>query len=351
MSACAGCGGTIGGGRFCGHCGRPVAAPTGASAHGSAGGSTGSSTGTNARIPRIDAPLAVPRTTSSDAPTDVAPAVPGTEVPPVAWTPGEHGDGPRFPLYADEVTVAAPATEPGPPSAPPRRRPSRALPALVVVLAVLLVGVVLGGSLLLAGDTDPEPASEAGSTGGSGAPDDAEAPDAEEAAPDLDVPEPRPLTDLTTASASRTAPAGTSLDGSRVEYGAENLVDGDTSTTWRVEGDGTGEVLTFAFDEEVAVTTVGLVNGYDKIDTDPDGGEVDWYARNRHVTQVRWTFDDGRVLEQDLADDRAMQTVTIPAARTSTVQLEIVAVSGHGGADRTPISEVELDGAPVAELG
>ncbi|WP_447646325.1 NADase-type glycan-binding domain-containing protein [Nocardioides zeae] len=227
-----------------------------------------------------------------------------------------------------------------------------------MVLAVLLVGVVLGGTLLLSDDDDGEPgpapeAGDAGGSGGSGAggSGDEAAPDAEEAAPDLDVPEPRPLTDLATASASRTAPAGTSLDGSRVEYGAENLVDGDTSTTWRVEGDGTGEVLTFAFDEEVAVTTVGLVNGYDKVDTAPDGGEVDWYARNRHVTQVRWTFDDGRVLEQDLADDRAMQTVTIPAARTSTVQLEIVAVSGHGGADRTPISEVELDGAPVAELG
>jgi len=217
---------------------------------------------------------------------------------------------------------------------------------------VLLVGVVVGGSIMLARDTEPtrspeaEPSGDPGGPGGPGS----EAPDAQEAEPDLDVPDPRAITALAAASASRTAPPGTSLDGSRVEYGAENLVDGDTSTTWRVEGDGTGEVLTFAFGEEVAVTSVGLVNGYDKVDIDPDGGEVDWYVRNRHVTQVRWTFDDGRVLEQDLADDRAMQTVTIPAARTSTVQLEIVAVSGHGGADRTPISEVELDGAPVAEL-
>lgn len=346
MSACAGCGGAVSGGRFCGHCGRPLDA------------GTGSGTGTNARIPRVEAPLAVADAPTATA-TDTTPTAPGTEVPPVAWTPGGHGDGPRFPLYADEVAAAPPPTEPDPLPGPPRRRPSRALPVLVVLLAVLLVGVVVGGSIMLARDTDPTRAPEAegaegsaGTAGSAGADDPADtgAPDATDAEPDLDVPEPRALSDLATASASRTAPAGTSLDGSRVEYGAENLVDGDTSTTWRVEGDGTGEVLTFSFGEEVAVTTVGLVNGYDKVDTDPDGGEVDWYVRNRHVTQVRWTFDDGRVLEQDLVDDRAMQTVTIPAARTSTVELEIVAVSGHGGADRTPISEVELDGAPVAEL-
>lgn len=342
MSVCAGCGGAVSGGRFCGHCGRPVDPGTGTS-----------TTGTNARIPRVEAPLAVPGTADPTT-TDETPTAPGTEAPPVAWTPGGHGDGPRFPLYADEVAPPAAPAAPAEP-APRQQRPSRALPVLVVLLAVLLVGVVVGGSIMLARDTDPTRSSEAGEAGdpgdagGSDGPG-AEAPDAQEATPDLDVPEPRAITDLATAAASRTAPPGTSLDGSRVEYGAENLVDGDTSTTWRVEGDGTGEVLTFSFGEEVAVTTVGLVNGYDKVDTDPDGGEVDWYVRNRHVTQVRWTFDDGRVLEQDLSDDRAMQTVTIPAARTSTVQLEIVAVSGHGGADRTPISEVELDGAPVAEL-
>ncbi|HEY1133665.1 MAG TPA: hypothetical protein VGE77_03755, partial [Nocardioides sp.] len=260
------------------------------------------------------------------------------------------------PLYADEVAATAAATGGFDPP-PVRRRSPRALPALVVLLAVLLVGAVVGGSIMVSRDTDPDRSGDTASPGGSGAAPpsapatDAGAPDAQDVPPDVEVPDPRDITDLATASASSTAPPGTSLDGSRVEYDAANLVDGDTSTTWRVVGDGTGETLTFTFGEEVAVTSVGLVNGYAKVDRDTDGSEVDWYTRNRTVTQVRWTFDDGRVLEQDLDDDRAMQSVIIPAARTTTLTMEIVAVSGHGGADRTPVSEVEIDGATIADLG
>ncbi|MDT9594484.1 discoidin domain-containing protein [Nocardioides zeae] len=272
-----------------------------------------------------------------------------------------YGSGPRYPLFADEVApTGAYASTPagGPPGLPPvpgaaaaapRRRPSRRLPVLVVALALLLVGAVVGTSLLVLRDSEPRTDETRDGASEAPASSDAPAPDPREGPAEVEVDDPRPLRDLATVTASATGPAGRSLAGDEVTYEAANVLDGDPATAWRVEGDGTGQTLSVAFDEEVAVTSVGLVNGYDKVDT--GGGEtVDWYERNRVVTQVRWTFDDGEVLEQDLDRDRSLQTLDIPATLTRSVELEIVGVSGHSGADRTPISEVEVVGAPASEV-
>lgn len=325
---CAGCGhDLVAPTRYCTNCGRPVddAAATG----------TGPG-GTSVRIPRVVVP----------APDD---PLPGAEDPPPAATPSvatapededavpvgsigpRYGTGPRFPLYADEVAGGG---------VPAGGGAGRWLPVAALALAVLLVAAVLTGIVLVGGD-------DTSTAGGTGTAEPGE--DLSTHEPEGEVTEPVSLASLATPAASATGPAGTSLSGERVTYEVENVLDGDPATAWRVEGDGTGESLTFSFAEEVAITELGLVNGYAKVDAH-DGEEVDWYERNRVVTEVRWTLDDGEVLEQDLARDREPQVADVPTTLTRTVRLDIVAVSGHDGADRTPISEVVLQGAPAADL-
>ena len=115
-------------------------------------------------------------------------------------------------------------------------------------------------------------------------------------------------------------------------------------------GDGTGESITFSFDEPVEMTEVGLVNGYAKTASDASGNSYDWYAGNRRTLQVEWTFDDGTVVSQDLGQTRAMQTVALEdGVVTEQVTMRLVEVSppGTGAASRdyTALSEVTLRGA------
>lgn len=140
-------------------------------------------------------------------------------------------------------------------------------------------------------------------------------------------------------------PPGRSLAGEPVSYAAANLTDGDTTTAYRVRGDATGTVLTFRWPEPVTLHEVGLVNGYAKTDS-ANGVAVNWYAANRKVLRVRWTFDDGTTVEQELRPDPDLQTVEAPGVATRTVRLELLAVSPPGagprGRDVTALSEVVL---------
>lgn len=362
--------------RFCFNCGHPVAAAD----HEAIGDPTTGPNDTSIRLPRVVVPTADTPLASEEA-QQPAQQTSGAEdaYPPPSRVP--YGVGPRFPLYADEVDAsAAPpgsstpgsstpgystpgystpgfATSERDAAAPagPSRRASRVLPTLVVVLAVLLIAGVIGGVVLVgAGDDTPEADTRPSDTasGAADEPSDAVDPDDPDDAvsrpPEVVVDDPRSLADLATPAASNTGSPGTSLAGEAVTYEVANVLDGDPGTTWRVEGDGSGETLTFTFDEEVAITSLGLVNGYAKVD-EHDGERVDWYERNRVVIEVRWTFDDGSVFEQDFRRDPAPQTVEVPATLTRSVELEIVGVSGHNGADRTPISEVVITGAPASE--
>ena len=131
-------------------------------------------------------------------------------------------------------------------------------------------------------------------------------------------------------------------------FAAANLLDGAPETCWRMPGDGTGESITFGFDEPVEVTEVGLVNGYAKTASD-SSGSYDWYAGNRRTLQVEWTFDDGTVATQDLRETREMQTIGLQEGVVTeqvTVRLLEVTPPGTGTASRdyTALSEVRLLG-------
>ena len=162
--------------------------------------------------------------------------------------------------------------------------------------------------------------------------------------------EPGNLAGSAVVRAPRPAPPTQDVTGSPVTFVAAHLLDGVPQTCWRMPGDGTGESITFSFDEPVEMTEVGLVNGYAKTASDASGNSYDWYAGNRRTLQVEWTFDDGTVVSQDLGQTRAMQTVGLEdGVVTEQVTMRLVEVSppGTGAASRdyTALSEVTLRGA------
>lgn len=296
----------------------------------------------------------------------VAPtAVRGEEPPPAPLPPSspppttpEGQTNARFPMYADEATTAVrpqaaipaplweqPASQPSP--EPPRR--SRVV--LIGLVTILLLAAVAGvGTWLLTRDTGSD--------------------EADSPPPSSDVPtetqDPQPQTPTASSPTAvdspgaagelaadatvippDTAPDGADVAGNPVSFAAGQMIDGDPTTCWRMPGDGTGQLLAITLPTEVTLTEVGLINGYAKTDRH-DGDVVDWYQRNRRITAVTWTFDDGTSVSQDLTDSRELQTVPVDVT-TSTIEVTIDSVTrparGPDGRDYTAISEITLLGS------
>lgn len=146
-----------------------------------------------------------------------------------------------------------------------------------------------------------------------------------------------------TATAPSTSADSADAGGRTTTYDAENLLDGDTTTAWRMEGDGTGAELTFTFDGPRRITEVGLVNGFAKVD--PYDG-TDRYDQGRRVLAATWSFDGQAPVSQQFLDDtRDLQLLPIAAVEATEITLTITDTSsaGAGGRfDRTAISEVQF---------
>lgn len=157
--------------------------------------------------------------------------------------------------------------------------------------------------------------------------------------------------ELTVVDASCERPAAVDAAQNPVEYRPEFAVNGDPDSAWQCRGDGVGQRLELDLGGAVAVVSVGLIPGYAKVD--PHDG-TEWYPLNRRLTEVRWHFDDGTSLSQDLDPDpdrRDLQTLDLPGpVTTSTLVLEIVS-STAGSSQAHPniaVSEVEVRAAPAS---
>lgn len=150
-----------------------------------------------------------------------------------------------------------------------------------------------------------------------------------------------PVVPIAVADVSADCTSSPSVDaaGARVEYQADNLLDGDPTTAWRCDGQAIGETLRLVLPSGTPVAEVGLIPGYAK--TDPASG-ADRFTENNRITRVRWTFSDGTEVVQDLdPTDRSMQRLRVPRVESGTVTLEVLAVE-RGTRNRTAISEIEI---------
>lgn len=206
--------------------------------------------------------------------------------------------------------------------------------AAAVVLAVLVWALVW----VLSGDSDPSTASTDQSPSPS-----PQTPTTQQ------PPTPGPVLDLTdrvTVTVPATATATTGLDGTPVSFGSSLMLDGDPTTAWRMDGDGTGAKLTIDLEPGFAVTEVGMVNGYAKREAG-----VDWYPGNRRILVARWRFDGGERVKQTLRQTPQPQTTEVPEVATDKITLTLVRVSppgtGQWGRDFTAISEIVVNGRRV----
>jgi hypothetical protein len=145
----------------------------------------------------------------------------------------------------------------------------------------------------------------------------------------------------TVAQASCESDPSRDASGERVTYEPDFAVDDDPESAWRCPGDGVNESLVLDLGGSIRVAEVGLVPGYAK--TDP-ADDTDRYAENRRLTAVRWRFDDGTTVEQELdpdPDSRDLQTMRIPPVATTRLVLEIV-TSSDGDRDTVAVSDLRI---------
>ncbi|MGZ5399147.1 MAG: NADase-type glycan-binding domain-containing protein [Nocardioides sp.] len=266
----------------------------------------------------------------------------------------------RFPLFADDAPRVEQERSARSPrvgvtrTTPPRHRDERRVPApWIAGLTVLALAGGIGLWLLLDPDDEPTRAVDpaAASTPSSKLSSDA-SPDPEPTATGRARPSPAvqpvELAPATSVDAPAPAPPSRDSSGSTVRFVATHMTDGVDETTWRMPGDGTDASITFRLDSPAVMTEVGLINGYAKVGED-SRGLLDWYAGNRRVLQVEWTFDDGTVVTQALRESADLQRIPVDDVETESITLRLVEVSdpgtGRASRDYTAISDVSLVGA------
>jgi serine/threonine-protein kinase PknK len=271
---------------------------------------------------------------------------------PVSGTP-DRGGASAAAGETGEVTVhRSKVPGPWPPAPTGRTAPRRARRRAAVVAGAVLAVAVAGGGVAYAttGAGGGESAGGATTTTSpTTAPTSTTQPPGTTAPPTTAPPTTAPPTtappapaDLPVAdvSASATAPDSTDGCGDPTDYGAANAVDGANDTGWAIEGDGTGESLTIQLDGEHQVSSVGLLPGFDKVDS---CSGTDRFPENRRPTSVTWRFDDGTEVSQELGDAREVQTLDVDAT-TSTIEMRIDGVTSDPRRDFTVVSEIAVQG-------
>lgn len=219
-----------------------------------------------------------------------------------------------------------------PPSA--GRRSHRRRRGASVALAVLVIAAAVATAVVLAvrpdGAGDPQVAA-APSAGPS------DVASAAPAAP-LDGPGDVPASAIEAAASSTLDPAGD------VRYDAELTLDGDPTTAWNdgVAGPGLGEWLEWRFETPVHVSSIVVVNGYDKVDAETG---ADRFEQNARIANALLTTDtEERAVR--LSDQREPQRLPGSLGPTCRVRLTIESVHEGDEYDDVALSEVTFLGTP-----
>jgi hypothetical protein len=151
-----------------------------------------------------------------------------------------------------------------------------------------------------------------------------------------------------TVRADQTAPDGVDACGNRVSYPAENLIDGNPETAWRVVGDGIGSSIELQLERPYLINELQLIVGYAKYDRCDRG--VDRWPQGYRAAELRLDFSDGSSQAVTLQDVRELQSVRLAQpVRTELIRVTVLR-SNRPLVDfpnrYAAISEISLVGAP-----
>lgn len=124
------------------------------------------------------------------------------------------------------------------------------------------------------------------------------------------------------------------------EYGPENMFDGDPKTAWveGADGDGIGEAIVIRFGEPEDVTTIEILNGYNK------SGDI--FKKNNRISSVIVKASNGYSAVAELADNGEAQTIDLSNQEISGVRwisIEILTVYPGSKYTDTAISELWVE--------
>jgi hypothetical protein len=165
----------------------------------------------------------------------------------------------------------------------------------------------------------------------------------DDAAPSTAGPDVPARLEITVAAASCEREARQDAAGDDVDYQPAYAVDGNDQTGWQCDGDGAGQTIELDLGGAARVASVGVIPGYAK--RDPHDGR-EWYPLFRRLTEVRWHFDSGDPVTQELDPDpdrRDLQLLDLPEPReSSTLTLEIVSSTTGDTGDRSVVAVSDI---------
>lgn len=152
-------------------------------------------------------------------------------------------------------------------------------------------------------------------------------------------------------AASSTAASAPDASGESVSYEPEKATDGVADTAWNVDGSGVGESITLQYDEPVTVSAVGIVPGYDKVDS--SDGTYRFYQLYV-IKRAEIRFSDGSIVGADFERDPMMQYTDVPEKETDSITITILEAYPPGDSpfgdsypytlEKAAISEIEVEG-------
>lgn len=248
--------------------------------------------------------------------------------------------------------VAAPSLQgdssPVPPSAGRRRQ----VP-VTALLAVVIVGLIVIGALVLTRGSD----STEDATSGAPAPTTSQptsAPSSDETSEATTAPAPTPSTNVPEAdptpdpvdlgASSLTARASSVLppvESQGLTYGPENLLDGDMNTAWSQDGseggvDPIGSWVAFDLPQTTDVMRVSIINGYVKSDES--------YGENARARDIVISDGSGGSIRATLDDVRSSQEIAVEFAGATTITITIESVYPGSDYEDVALTEVRLAG-------
>jgi hypothetical protein len=143
------------------------------------------------------------------------------------------------------------------------------------------------------------------------------------------------------ATSVRASASSTQRPDGSISYAPANTLDGRATTAWNSDGQGAGASLTYTFATPVDLTSITVLNGYQKALRTSGGKSVDLYALNQRVKALRVVTDAGSVA-WTLRDDRTPQSLARAFGRTRTVRLEVLSTYPSRKYTDLAVSEVRF---------